>query len=142
MKWYAKILLVLAMLCSPLIVILSFILLTEISIAEAKRLSIIKWEMIVKQNGDDKGTDEHPELKKLNNNCGFCERWRYPTNKVGEYNTGSDCGKCEFAKAQGTYCSNDDIPNVYTEWCDSDYPSSESKQLAQQILDLIISIPE
>ena len=41
---------------------------------EAIRLSLIKWEYIVKYDGTDKGLlFTHPELKNLPSNCGLCD---------------------------------------------------------------------
>ena len=43
----------------------------KITLKEAKRLSILKWEMVVKGKIDN--VCEQPELMKLKHYCGFCE---------------------------------------------------------------------
>ena len=44
----------------------------QLSLKEAKRLSLLKWEHIVKANG---AYCFPLECANLNCHCGFCERW-------------------------------------------------------------------
>lgn len=63
----------------------------KLTLKEAKRLSLLKWEFIVNNGGDfglGKMITEQPELKSLNNNCGFCER---AAQKFGGCQDKSNC---------------------------------------------------
>jgi hypothetical protein len=113
----------------------------NITLAQAKKLAIIKWELIANNKGYY--SPEHrrnPAIKDLKHQCGFCERWR--TNDTGVDGSGCDCNSCEFAKALGSQCNDkDNGTNLFFQWWYADLYGDEPTKLAQQILDLIKSIP-
>lgn len=109
----------------------------NITLAKAKKLSILKWELIVKNYGEFSYEDKrNPKLKVLKHFCGFCERWR--TEDVGCEETGCHCSMCEFAKAAGSECNKDD--SLFDQWCNEIQFDGRPKELAQQILDIIKEI--
>jgi len=115
----------------------------QLSLKEAKRLSIIKWEAII--NGDD--LSKHPELDRLIYRCGFCERWlrNFLEKSIHDDETQEvACSHCEFAKAMGYYCT--DERSIFSKWCDMGFIDDESRNemtiLEMTILELIKSIPE
>lgn len=114
----------------------------NITLAKAKKLSILKWELIVAHNGmftlEDK---RNPKLRVLKHHCGFCERWRNPDTELNyDYDgSGCECIHCEFAKAAGTYCNKDE--SLFDQWCNDELFGGSPKSLAQQILDIIKEIP-
>ena len=100
----------------------------QLSLVEAKRLSLIKWELIVENNGSS--SIQYPEeLLYLPYRCGFCKRW----SEKGYFGT-KDCSRCECAKALKGICS-EDQESIYTKW---QYRST--KENAQAVLDAIKSI--
>lgn len=116
---------------------------TQLSLAEAKRLSIIKWQMIVDNDGHPvKKHEFSPEVFNCLFQCGFCERWKHPD--------GLDCRYCELGKVAGTCNDEGDYevtidkiiytrePSLYYKWL---YFSSDSHlKYAKQILEIIKSI--
>jgi len=112
----------------------------RLSLAKAKALSIIKWKIILRNNGGITGVYSHPELRNLKHNCGFCERWLSPIQNFGE--SGCDCAKCEFAKAMGSQCNEEDnVNNLFDQWGNERGGTEKALELTQQILDLIKAIP-
>lgn len=105
-----------------------------ITLAQAKKLSTLKWELIVKNYGEFSYEDKrNPKLRVLKHFCGFCERWKDGSEK---FNTsgGCNCSKCEFAKAVGAHCNEDE--SLFDNW-----GSTASLTLAKEILDIIKNIP-
>ena len=93
---------------------------------EAKRLSILKWEAIVKNNG----SSEHlPEiLASLLSECGYCEKYRDKWNR--------NCGKCPLnLKGNLTEFSMGCLVpgHPWNIWADN-----KTKENAQAVLDLIL----
>lgn len=112
---------------------------TQISFEEAKRLSLIKFRLIIDNEG--KLPDEFPdELKYLKNYCGFCERWNVYNQKRGK----EMCCGCEFAKVQGRSCLS--FYSLYQQFntASNCYPDQvvEVVELAQKIYDLLNSMKE
>jgi len=99
---------------------------TQLSLKEAKRLSIIKWEAHVKAGGWEPNLPE--ELDCLMANCGFCDRHF----EAGEYN----CNNCEFGKLAGS-CF--DSKSLFNKWT---HEAENERKIAQAILDIIKSIPD
>ncbi len=64
---------------------------------EAKRLSILKWEFIVKNDGDYKLCKLPEELRNLESQCGFCEKY-YKKDCDGCPINNTDIGKCWYDK--------------------------------------------
>jgi len=95
---------------------------TQLSLKEAKRLSIIKWEAHVKAGGYEPNLPK--ELAPLAASCGFCERW----NNI--------CSGCEFGKLAGR-CASWDKSDLFSIWYNK--PNIEN---AQSILNIIKSIPD
>jgi hypothetical protein len=126
----------------------------KISIKRAKALSEYKYQTIVGYHGntcDKNGNNdiyESPRLKRLKNACGFCQRWSSNAMRVVElYNTSCECGQCEFAKAMGTYCTDESSAkrrkNLYMQWAYvNTHNTTKATRLARRILKLIQSIPE
>ena len=102
---------------------------TQLSLKEAKRLSIIKWEAHVKAGGFC--VQLPVEIHKLRSKCGFCERWKDSTLKFGV-----NCEKCEFAKVAGI-CESEDEKDLFSIW--EIYDTVEN---AQAILNIIKSTPD
>ena len=92
---------------------------TQLSLKEAKKLSIIKWEAHVRAGGYEENLPR--ELDDLWGDCGFCERW-------------GECKFCEFGNAAGV-CTEDN--SLYYIWF-----FNSSIQNAQNILEIIKSIPD
>jgi NMD protein affecting ribosome stability and mRNA decay len=99
----------------------------KLSLKEAKRLSIIKWEFIIK-NGYPKDHEFPDELAGLSCHCDFCERSGYG---IGNMNV-ELCNKCEFGKIAGR-CP--DEKSLLSRWAEK-----ESPRLAKKILNLLKSI--
>ena len=99
----------------------------QLSLPEAIRLSIIKWECHVAAGGFCEEKDLPEEVKELKGYCGFCQRWR-----VFEIYPFSGCCMCEFAELAGR-CTNGNF--LYDNWC-----NTNSKQDAESILEIIKSI--
>ena len=98
---------------------------TQLSLKEAKRLSIIKWEAHVKAGGYELDLPE--ELYDLISDCGFCERW-----SGRDEHRATKCRYCEFGESAGT-CF--EFGSLFRNW-------NRSLKGAQQILDIIKSIPD
>jgi len=97
----------------------------QLSLAEAKRLSILKWECIIQNNGLQYPIKWPPEIKDLNCKCGFCERWDFPSE--------DSCTQCELALAMGVDCPDESSP--YHIWSEA-----STKETAQAVLNMIKSI--
>jgi len=97
----------------------------QLSFKEAKRLSILKWEHIVKANG----ANCYPlECANLKCHCGFCERWDWQgEQKICET-------QCELGMQIGVCCDND---SLYDKW-----NGDECVETAQAMLDAIKSVKE
>jgi len=91
----------------------------QLSLKEAKRLSLIKWE-------DRKiGIKDYTEIGELRAHCGFCERYKNYKN----------CRRCEFGKVAGICCLDDG--NLYSKWA-----KNRDSEGCQKIIDAIKSIPD
>jgi hypothetical protein len=101
----------------------------QLSLSEAIRLSLIKWEWKIKNplKTHELLYKKYPEISFLIHSCGFCERYR------------CWCGKCELYKIIGA-CNKSDT--VYDKYCSAvrlgNY--SEAKQYATKIRDAILQI--
>ena len=93
----------------------------QLSLSEAKRLSIKKWQLHVDAGGYSESVENDKELQILAN-CGFCERWEY------------DCKKCEFGKIGGE-CSS--INSLFNKWL-----LKHTKYRAGKILNVIKNLEE
>lgn len=102
----------------------------RISLKEAKRLALIKWELIVANKGNS-DIEEPEEIKYLIHSCGFCQRYRTGSGKY----TRSECEKCECKKAFGGTCNSFHGLDLYSCWCDC-----QTTENAQAVLDAIKSI--
>ncbi len=86
---------------------------------EAKRLSILKWEFIIKNGGDYKLTLELPkEIHHLDANCGYCEKYK-------------DCTKCPLFLGDTSDCA--DLGHPWKKWA-----NNSTVKNAQAMLDLIL----
>jgi len=112
----------------------------NITLEKAKELSIIKWKLIINNNGSF-GLEQrnNPAIKNIKHNCGFCERWHINDDTDGVERSGCDCNSCEFAKAMGTDCNKDN--SLFDQWCNDELFGGTPKKLAQLILDIIKEIP-
>lgn len=92
---------------------------------EAKRLSILKWEYIVENNGsDDRLIEEYPELDELTGNCGYCEIYNpFSENRI----TDNGCSPCPLVVNKHP-CTT----TVWYVWI-----RKRNKKNAQAVLDLI-----
>lgn len=100
----------------------------QLSLKEAKELSILKWTLIVENNGENTGSIVfHPDLKHLLGSCGFCERYKQMNG----------CDLCEFGALAGICLIGNDL---YGKWCNARKDSKFQLHYAQQILDIIKSI--
>lgn len=108
----------------------------QLSLKEAKRLSILKWEWIIQNGGDYVFHSELPdETLDLKFCCGFCERWKNP-----RANYGVDCKLCEFQEKVGQ-CQVDDL--LYNKWEESRFEDQDlCLGYAKQILEAIQSIDD
>jgi len=96
----------------------------KLSFEEAKRLSIIKWELYVNHNGY---TSNLPtELDELQSNCGLCE-----LHKTKFWH---DCDECELSIAGQACYKKDSLYNLWLE--------NRSKQNAKNVLNFIKSLKE
>lgn len=100
----------------------------EITLEEAKRLSIIKWTLIAENHGEETLVIEHhPDLVDITNNCGFCHIY-----------LDNDCIDCPLIVNDET-CTDSEHP--YTKWYKSFYYEDEDRiELAKEVLELIKSI--
>ena len=123
----------------------------KISIKRAKELSVYKWQKIVDNGGSSWRANTHhdPKLLGVFNTCGFCHRWRNNTAKNSNaFNSECQCNECEFAKAMGTYCTDESSKNqrknLYMKWVyvSPIHDAAKATRLAKRILKLIQSIPE
>ena len=101
----------------------------ELTLKEAKRLSILKWELIVNNKGCLGSIEDHNELKDLFNQCGFCEK--YLDNSANPY-----CGECPLVIEGIGWCDSDEHP--FSQWSNEDEGFDQEK--AQAVLDLIKSV--
>lgn len=98
-----------------------------ITFAEAKKLSILKWEFIYNHDGNsERLLNTIPELKNLYNNCGFCHLYKF--NKD---NDKFSCGKCPIIV--GTLICIDDM-HPFSIWT-----NNNTKQNAKNVLDIILN---
>lgn len=101
----------------------------RLSVSEAKRLSLLKWEAIVRNEGRQLMKLERPEeIENLLNYCGFCERHRDGISV--------DCSSCEINMGYYNGCNN--FSHHYFRWmlgC-----SDEKLAAAQAVLGLINSV--
>ena len=104
----------------------------NITLAEAKRLSLIKWNLIV----EGKDYENHPKLKHIKYCCGFCERWKDIGN-CDDYVSDCGCDQCVFAHELGNICYDDQ--GLFMRWHDC-RSSKARKTKAKQILEHIKNI--
>ena len=119
----------------------------KISIKEAKELSLLKWEYVLKNPLKRYYNDEihyPPEyskeliskLKTQYFNCGFCYRhdYRSPLNSI-------NCKDCEFGKIAGKCLQDDSLYNMYLDaFSENDY--NLFQKAAIKIIEAIKSIDE
>lgn len=100
----------------------------QMSLIEAKRLSLLKWESIIK-NGSIP-----TECSKLKFGCGFCERhsFQWP----GDEEHYPYCEECEFGDIAGV-CTSEE--GVYLQYIRAE-SSIERILLVQKIINLIKQI--
>ena len=96
----------------------------QMSFDEAKRLSMIKWDMLSRGFRISE-LDSNEEIRLLIANCGFCERHQ-------QY-----CENCEFGKAAGI-CQSPD--SLFGKWRTASV--EERPLVAKEILTLILCIKE
>jgi len=96
----------------------------QLTFEEAKRLSIKKWEIIVKNDGDNSFEDLNydEEIYRLRCKCGFCHRYNM------------QCTLCEFGASAGI-CT--DKHSIYGQW-----EKKPNKEQAVQILEIIKNLKE
>ena len=101
----------------------------QLSFEEAKRLSIKKWEIIVKNDGESciDLLENDKELVKLRSHCGFCERM-----SIGYYLL--KCEECEFGKISGDCHKNNSYFRIWQ--------LNKNKENAQNILEIIKNLKE
>lgn len=111
----------------------------KITLKRAVDFSILKWESIIKYNGEPYHyTNEHPELADLKNGCGLCEKF-LDTNK-------ETCGGCPLAQIQEQtdyqWCGCERSGHPYLKWRheSSHENHEESISTAKEILKLIKEI--
>jgi len=81
---------------------------------EAIELSLIKWEHNAEtgctyEEMEEWIEKERPELKKLKNRCGLCEKYlKYDIKR------GSTCSRCPLKKLWGHECN--DVGSSWSEW--------------------------
>lgn len=103
----------------------------KLTIAEAKELSIKKWENIVKYNGsDDNLLDEVPEVRELLGHCGFCE-YANQNSTESEKHGSNICNNCPIKIQHGNDC-------VILAW--GDWYWSNSAKKAVEMLNYIKDI--
>ena len=100
----------------------------QLSLLEAIRLSIIKWEAHVAAGGYCEDRDLPKEVIHLKGYCGFCERWRRNSTKFET----KGCQRCELAQIIGG-CFLE--TSIYDYWCET-----MKLEYAQEILNAIKSI--
>lgn len=89
---------------------------------EAKRLSILKWEYIIAQDGsEDELIEAIPELVELISNCGYCEKY------VALFD---NCPKCPLTIIEANCC---EYTHPFYKWF-----HTRTKENAQAVLDLIL----
>lgn len=105
----------------------------KLTLEEAKRLSIRKWEMIIANGGGEQDEEGNsifpPEIQALPYKCGFCAfagRCNFDN-----YDKGEACVKCPIVIQKGKPC-------VDLGWLD--YERKETIETAQVVLDLVKSI--
>lgn len=98
----------------------------KLSFEEAKRLSIVKWNVYASsETGYIEWFTLPREVIKLKFRCGFCERWNTPK--------GVNCKKCEFGKIAGT-CT--ETGSKYDNWL-YEAPGRFKRAMAIDILNII-----
>lgn len=101
---------------------------------EAKRLSVLKWQYIVDNDGIEYGVHFKVEgLLGLQSNCGLCDKYQDTASKSLKY-----CAKCpirlkvkDYSSIGNTGCWQDSHP--YKIWS-----YNATKENAQAVLDLIL----
>lgn len=82
----------------------------QLSLEEAKRLSILKWDAHVQSGGFCEHKDLPVAVQKLKSHCGFCQRWR-----IAETYPFQGCTLCELGKITGR-CTEDE--SLWSQWAD------------------------
>lgn len=95
----------------------------KLTFREAKRLSILKWEQIVKDKGKLIHENLPKEVKSLFNNCGMCEL---------RHNQGKGCDTCELIRY---YKDERCCGAAFENWL-----YNQNKKNAQAVLDVVKSI--
>jgi hypothetical protein len=98
---------------------------------EAKQLSILKWELIVANDGKMMHRFRFPkEIQELKALCGFCH---YQCERKDVF---SICDGCKFMEANNASCVDDYSENdIYTTW-----RMRTTKENAEAVLNLIKNI--
>jgi len=104
----------------------------QLSFEEAKRLSIIKWEAIIEQEGILINVPE--EIKGLRSHCGFCQRHMIFNDPINDKN----CINCELGKI-AMPCTQEN--SVYDLWYQANRRTNKI-QFAKQLLEVIKSLKE
>ncbi len=100
---------------------------TSLSFKRAKKLSLMKWGHIVKNEGKwERWMHPIPVLAKLQNQCGFCEKYLTFFKENSPFAT---CGKCPL-QVNGMGCDGNQHP--YRMW-----HSNSTKKNALAVLQLI-----
>jgi len=116
------------------------------TIKEAVRLSIIKWEWVVKNKGKsyyyDKNNeliepeDEFPILYELNHECGLCE---FQLQQHSGFKTYSDyCKPCPLYKVNGCGKTGSDWSKWHKEDKDDGDPLPHAKEILRKIKEIKI----
>jgi hypothetical protein len=106
----------------------------KLTLAEAKELSIKKWEHIVAHDGSDSLLyTEYPEMENLKGDCGFCT-YAYKSKLEAGDKMLNMCNYCPIVKQTGETCIN--------KWKNWNFwkTTGNGKEYAQAVLDLVKSI--
>ena len=106
----------------------------QLSLKEAKRLSLLKWKSVARE-GDEEDTPD--ECKGILFNCGFCERWGYEDYSFRNIS----CPKCEFGKVAGECCIEGSLWNKYDHF-DYHHDTNGVKEVANNIILAISTIDD
>lgn len=108
----------------------------QLSLSEAKRLSLIKWNHIVNNNGYCNSLCLPDEVINLAYQCGFCERHRKEDFQLEDFKY-HQCDPCELGQIIGKCPLSNSLYNQYIDVEDND---KERLELAYRILQAIESI--
>lgn len=111
----------------------------KLSFAEAKQLSLLKWEQIVKDKGRLIRSNIPLTVKDLKWSCGFCERWKNDNTPLSW--SCPRCEECEFGAIAGPCI---DEHSIYGEWQELEALGNYKTALglAKKILEIIKNLPD